>query len=125
MFELKHKGKCYVFCSGDKRLRIHFWSSYIVRISYTEGREFVDRDYSIVCGCPMEPTVTVEETRHTYILRAEGITVTVCPDTGALSYYGRNGTLLTREPRRGGKWLTRKDVYRKCLQFRDERGCLR
>lgn len=112
MFELKHQGAAFLFCAGERRLRISFWSDSIVRVSYTEGREFLDRDNNIVCAAPEEVQVTAQNCGDSFQLRSSALCIQICKRSGALAYYDKSGRLLMREPERGGKWLTLKDIHR-------------
>lgn len=98
---------------GERRLRIGFVSPSCVRVTYTEGRLFQDGPSRIVTAQvgTYEPP-KVEEDQEYFAFSTSALRVTVDKRTGALSYWNAAGTLLTREPHRGGKWLTAKPIFR-------------
>lgn len=101
-----------VFRQGEKLLRIRFMSSSIVRVSYTEGREFHDRSSRIVVVKPELVSVKFQETATEFRLASGALTVEVNKQSGALRYLDAEGRVLMREPQPGGKLLTPKDVHR-------------
>lgn len=97
---------------GEQRLRIRFLSPGILRVSYTEGRDFVDRPSRMVVAEPKRVDLKVQDGEESIRLGGPGLTVEIDKRSGALSYWNAEGKLLTREPERGGKWLTAKEVRR-------------
>lgn len=112
MFVLKDGGPAAVFACGDQLLRVGFVSPGCVRITYTQGRDFQDRPSRVVVGdrACIRHRMTEQEERFT--LATDALSVAVDKRSGALSYWTRDGSLLTREPCTGGKWLTPKELYR-------------
>jgi alpha-D-xyloside xylohydrolase len=113
LFELQNDGVT-TFASADgQRLRIVFISPSIVRISFTQGRDFSDLPSRIVtCREPMPEPFDLRTTEESLLLSTSFLAVEVNRDSGALTYRDGAGRLLFREPERGGKWLTPKPIYR-------------
>lgn len=101
-----------LFYQGDRLLRIRFVSPLIVRVTYTEGRGFVDRRSRIVTAEPGRVAVELREDDRSIRLASDALTVEMNRHTGSLRYFSAFGKLLTCEPENGGKWLTPKPVYR-------------
>jgi alpha-D-xyloside xylohydrolase len=101
-----------VFRDGDRRLRVWFVTEAIVRVTYTQGREFLDRPSRIVVGEGDEVSVEVREEPETYVVASRALTVLVRKASGALTYVSGGGEVVMREPEGGGKWLTPKEVTR-------------
>lgn len=97
---------------GPKRMRMAFCSPSSVRVTYTEGRDFQNRPSRIVTAGRDCVNFDLSEDDQTYVLSTSSLTVKIRKQSGALSYYGADGQLLTREPSRGGKWLTPKKLFR-------------
>lgn len=98
--------------SGEERLRIRFVTPSIVRVTFTRGREFVDRGSSIVVDQPDPVAPRITDERGSYLLATDALAVRIDRATGALSYHDAGGALLVREPARGGRRLVQKAVYR-------------
>lgn len=111
MFSLESKDSA-VLEENGRRLRVAFVTPSIVRVTYTEGRPFQDRPSRIVTAKLSYQEFQTRETREDFILSTPALTVEVNKLSGALTYRNGAGALLTREPPRGGKWLTPKEVYR-------------
>lgn len=101
-----------LFLKADKRLRIRFVSPSIVRVTYTEGRDFIDRRSRIVVKEPERVAVSNRETEHSFRCSSCMLRIEIDKQTGALSYWRADDELLIREPKGGGKWLAPKEVYR-------------
>lgn len=112
MFSVELEQGCAVLRQEEKRLRIGFISPLIVRVTYTEGREFIDQPSRIVCALPEQVAVKVHENGQHIRVTSSELAVEVDRHSGALAYFDASGKLLTREPERGGKWLTPKDIHR-------------
>jgi alpha-D-xyloside xylohydrolase len=112
MFTLKSNDGAAVFESGDRHLRVAFPAAEIARVTYTEGKEFSDNPSRIVSYKSLLVAFDVREEGETFVLAASGLTVVLNKLTGALSYMDSSGRMLMREPERGGRWLTAKEVNR-------------
>lgn len=117
MFEIEKHAESIVFQSGGRHLRIIFSAAEIVRITYTEGRDFVDRPSRIVVPVGECPPFDLREDPEEWVISSLALMVRVRKDTGALSFFSAAGKPLFREPDRGGKWITQKQVNRNV--FRD------
>ncbi len=111
-FTLRHIDRTAVFECGPKRLRIAFCTPSSVRVTYTEGRPFQDRPSRIVIAGQAEAEFALSEDDQAFVLNTSALAVKVQKQSGALSYHDAQGRLLTREPDRGGKWLTPKKLFR-------------
>lgn len=111
-FVLLKSGSTTVFRCGEKLLRLSFPNASCVRVTYTEGRPFQDKPSRIVVaqGPGVEPKVS--EDAESFSIATGALTVVLQKATGALSYWNGAGKLLTREPPRGGRWMTPKKLYR-------------
>lgn len=116
MFQIKKQAESMVFQSGDRYLRILFVSSAIARITYTEGRDFVDRPSRIVVPISEPVALDLQEEEKEWVLSSSDLTVHLKKVTGALSFFHAEGRLLFREPERGGKWLTKKRITRNVFE---------
>jgi alpha-D-xyloside xylohydrolase len=91
------------------------WSSRTVRVRYTLASRFSERPSLTVAPCAAgAPAVpfSVTERADALVLATDGLQVEVATATGALTYRTADGTLLTREPDRGGKTLAPVEVFR-------------
>lgn len=98
--------------SGSKRLRIRFVTPSIVRVTYSEGRPFLNRLSRIVVSNKRAVAAEMIRKNDTYLIFTSELQIVVDIHSGALNYFDSAGELLVREPKRGGKWLTEKDVCR-------------
>ncbi|PTY00126.1 glycoside hydrolase family 31 protein [Opitutus sp. ER46] len=112
MYTLESHGPAVIFACGERRLRVQFVTSAIVRVTVTEGRPFKPHTSLIVETPPPAVACTLEEQPEAFVLRTAALRVHVARATGALSYFDAADRLLVREPERGGKWLTPRDVIR-------------
>lgn len=112
MFILESNDGSVIFTSDTKRLRIAFITESIVRITYTDGRPFLTRPSRIVTSRKSFAKYVLREDAEVFTLTTPALTVIVNKASGAIRYQDVTGKLLMREPERGGKWLTAKDVYR-------------
>ncbi len=87
---------------------------HVVRITYTKGKIFNERPSRIVVDDQGYAPYEVQECEGSVRLRTSALEVRLA-ESGALSFYDVSGRLLMREPDRGGKWLTAKDVLRQCF----------
>jgi alpha-D-xyloside xylohydrolase len=94
-------------------LRIGFLAPQIVRVTCTAtDRSFLDRPNRIIIADRSWIAFDLHEEAGAFTLRTSAITVRVDRRTGSLTYLRADGGELIREPARGGRWLTPKDVYR-------------
>jgi alpha-D-xyloside xylohydrolase len=113
MFELVSNDGAVVLANGEgQRLRIGFFSPCVARITFTQGREFLDKPSRIVTAKARNGNATIRESGRYLHLSTEAMEIRVDRETGALIHSDASGNVLFSEPERGGKWLTRKPVYR-------------
>lgn len=119
MLRLESNDDGAVFAWASARLRIAFVSESIVSVTYTDCRAFLGQPSRIVICDERYTGYALAETGSTFTLSTPALTVIVDKQSGRLSYLGRGGRLLVSEPERGGKWLTRKKVYRNIFKDSD------
>ncbi len=112
MFILESNDGSAIFTSDTRRLRIAFITESIARITYTDSRPFLTRQSRIVTSRKSFTKYVLSEDAEVFTLATPALTVIVNKVSGAIRYQDAEGKLLMREPERGGKWLTAKDVYR-------------
>ncbi|MCH6255965.1 glycoside hydrolase family 31 protein [Puniceicoccaceae bacterium K14] len=100
------------FVDGERSLRIAFVTSSIVRVSYIEGRAFVDAESQIVTANSDFEEFEVSEEETFYRIVTAALEVRVSKSSGALSYLDKEGKVLHKEPERGGRTLVSKPLYR-------------
>jgi alpha-D-xyloside xylohydrolase len=120
MFILESNEGAAIFTSDTRRLRVAFITESIARITYTEGRPFSTRQSRIVTSHKKYAKHLLREDAASFTLSTPALTVIVNKASGAIRYQDAKGKLLMREPERGGKWLTAKDVSRNI--FRKDAG---
>jgi alpha-D-xyloside xylohydrolase len=109
-----------IFRLGEKLMRIRFVTPSIVRVSYTEGREFRDKCSRIVVAEPEPVNLTMQGSDTGFCLASGALTVELDKQSGALRYLDAEGRLLVREPERCGKLLTPKEVRRNIFARKGE-----
>ncbi len=112
MFQMRNSEGTLTFTEGTRLLRLTFVKPGIVRVTYTEGRDFSTRPSLIVTATEHYVGCTVTESEGEYRVFTPEMTVVLDRQTAALRYYDGAGKLLLREPARGGKHLTPRAVYR-------------
>ncbi len=112
MFRLEGNRKSLVLASDTQRLRIGFVSEAIARVTMTANRPFQERPSLSVVANAWYPDYVLAEDADQFRVSTVSMSLTVDKQTGAIGYYDGEGRLLTREPDRGGKWLTPKEVYK-------------
>ena len=112
MYTVELRSDGVVFCEGDRRLRIRFVANSIARITYTQGREFLDRPSRIIVAPAAEVAFDLRDEQECYALSSTTLKVTVNKSTGALGYFDAAGGVILREPEGGGRSLTSKTVTR-------------
>lgn len=110
------------FNSQPDGLLIHFsgglikltpYSDRIVRVRYTRQPELSTQESLIVTGQPAaESKFSVHETTEDILFSTAELTILINKQTAAFTYQDKQGTLLTKEPRRGGKTLVPTDVVK-------------
>ena len=112
MFTVERRADGVVFREDDRKLRIRFMTDSIVRVTYTQGSEFLDRASRIVVAPPAEVAFDLREEPTRYVLATSCLIVTVSKLTGALAYFDPAGAMLMREPQSGGRSVTSKTITR-------------
>jgi len=112
MYKLESHDGAAVFSSDGTRLRVGFVADGTVRVTCTEGREFLDKPSRIVSEARSFVPFELRDEGTRFTLASGALTVELDKATGALSYADASGKLLMREPKRGGRWLTPKEVRR-------------
>ncbi len=112
MFTMMSRSDGVVFREDDRLLRVRFMTDSIVRITYTQGREFLDRPSRIVVAPSVNVAYGLRDEHQSYVLSTAMLNVTVNKSTGALAYSDAAGTVLMCEPERGGRSLTPKALTR-------------
>jgi len=112
MFHLASRESSPIFTAGDKRLRIAFVNRAIARVTYIEGRPFKNGPSLIVTAPSDFDGFQIHELDKDYLVFTEALRIEVSKQTGALRFLDAKGQQLLREPIRGGKWLTPREIYR-------------
>ncbi len=112
MFTVERRSDGLVFREGDRMLRIGVMTDSIARITYTQGREVLDRPSRIVVANPADVAFELHDEQQSYVLSTVAMNVALNKFTGALGYFDAAGALLMREPEGGGRLLTPKPVTR-------------
>ena len=112
MLALTNSDGVLTFSDGVRLLRLAFVSAGIVRVTYTEGREFCAKPSLIVTATGSFHGYAVTEADGRYRVSTAELVVAVDKQTAALAYYNAAGNLLLQEPARGGKHLTPRAVHR-------------
>jgi alpha-D-xyloside xylohydrolase len=112
MFEIESNGESLVLRSEASRLRVGFVTKSIARVTMTGSQPFEQRASLAVVANSWAPNYTIDERAGEVRVATPSLAIVVAKDTGAIRYFDGQGRLLAREPDRGGKWLTPKDVYR-------------
>ena len=112
MYTLEQNTDVATFRDDERLLRISFTAPTIVRITFTEGKPFKDQPSLIVENRPHFPGYQLTDGPVDFTLQTTALKLRVNKQTGAISYYDHHEKTLLREPDRGGKWLTEKDVFK-------------
>jgi len=112
MFNLQVNNGEVILAKNGKKLRIRFITENIVRITFTEGKPFKTTPSPVVVANAVFAGYRLQETNTEFVIATNALKLLVSKHTGAISYCDASGNLLVREPERGGKWLTRKEVYK-------------
>jgi alpha-D-xyloside xylohydrolase len=57
-----------------------------------------------------------EENASDFAISTSELKLVITKETGAISYFDKSGKLLLREPERGGKWLTSKQIFKNAFK---------
>ncbi|MGJ8653618.1 MAG: TIM-barrel domain-containing protein [Opitutaceae bacterium] len=120
MYNLFNKEQACEFVAGEKRLRIAFVNTEIVRVSYIAADEWIDAPSELVTEPSTFEEFTVTEEATSFLVATEALQVRVLKASGALSFMNAAGRVLQQEPARGGKSLTRKEVFRNVYDIEAE-----
>ncbi|MFD2877125.1 DUF4968 domain-containing protein [Paenibacillus rhizoplanae] len=99
--------------TSEGMMHIGWCTPGIARIRYTLNAELSGKESLMVVSRPAAENVEYNVTElpgHLEISTGQ-LTIEVDKETCAFSYRAADGTLLTREPARGGKTLERTEVY--------------
>lgn len=112
MFKLESDNGAVILADNEKRLRIKFVTEKIARITLTEGKPFKATHGPIVITDAVFTGYRLQENDTCFVISTPALGLNIDKRTGAISYFDAHGNLLVREPERGGKWLTPKEVYK-------------
>jgi alpha-D-xyloside xylohydrolase len=112
MFQIESERPALILSSATSRLRIGFVTDSIARVTMTGLQPFQERPSLSVVSTSWNSSYTLEEDAESFRISTPLLAITIDRTTGAIRYFDHEGELLAREPERGGKWLTPKDVYR-------------
>jgi alpha-D-xyloside xylohydrolase len=112
MFQFESNQPALILSSETSRLRIGFVTESIARVTLTGTQPFQQRPSLAVIANSWHANYTVDEDAGELRVGTPALALTIDRNTGAIRYFDGEGRLLVREPDRGGKWLTPKDVYR-------------
>lgn len=68
MFTAEIRSDGVLFMEGDRRLRLRFMTDSIVRITCTQGREFLNRPSRIVISSPAEVAFDLHDETQRYLV---------------------------------------------------------
>ncbi len=101
--------------TGHGILKLKVINSSIVRIMYSLDEELSDRIGIGLVEISNESPWSYEESDDFVTLKTDLLRVTVSKSTAAITYYDKDGILLTREPASGGKELIPYDSFRQII----------
>ncbi|MCC5843445.1 MAG: DUF4968 domain-containing protein [Verrucomicrobia bacterium] len=84
----------------------------IIRVRHTVEAEFASRESLIVLPTETKGRLQVLEEENSLVLSTSEIRLEINRDTGAFTWFDKDGNLLTREPAEGGKTLEEITVNR-------------
>lgn len=103
------------------KLKLEVYDHSIIRVVYTQEAEFSDKKSLIVL--PRTSTHTnwrIDDKDTSVELITDKIRIVINKKTCSFAYYDINGRLLTKEPDKGGKYLTKIDVYKNIYNKQQE-----
>lgn len=99
--------------TSEGTLQLIVYTANIVRVRYALEQSPLTHESLMIVAQPVPETAfEVHETSHMIILTTSAIEIQIKKETAAFVYRDRQGQLLTREPERGGKTLTKTPVFR-------------
>ena len=99
--------------TSEGTLQLIVYTANIVRVRYALEQSPPAQESLMIVAQPVPETAfEVHETSHMIILTTSAIEIQIQKETAAFVYRDRQGQLLTREPERGGKTLTKTPVFR-------------
>jgi alpha-D-xyloside xylohydrolase len=101
-----------IFACGKSRLRIAFHSPSIARITFTEDKPFQTLPSLMVTSTERFSDYEITETATAFTIMTRQILLQICKKTAAIEYFDRHGSLLLREPTKGGKHLKKRSITR-------------
>jgi len=112
MFTIENRDGTVILADGKRRLRIAFVNESIARVTLAEGRPFGAKPSLIVTAGASCRDFRLTESAGEFTVATAALRLVVNRATGAIRYLDAAGRLLVREPERGGKWLTGKEIFR-------------
>lgn len=111
MYVLISNQGCVILGNGSLRLRIAFITESTARITFTDGKPFEPGPSIIVTTQSTFTGYELKENPTNFTIFTPIITLIIDKESGVISYFDQKGNMLLSEPKRGGKWLTKKQVY--------------
>jgi alpha-D-xyloside xylohydrolase len=94
-------------------IKVTPYAAHIVRVRYTLETSFSTREsLAVQPGLSPSSDFSIDETECDIIFSTPELTIRINRQTGAFTYLDSSGTLLTREPDRGGKTLIPAEVIK-------------
>jgi alpha-D-xyloside xylohydrolase len=112
MYQVTQNATSCEFNDGEKRLRIAFVNTEIVRISYIEGASFPDLQNHLVTATADFDGFRLAQVGDNFVITTDALKLCISKASGAIRFMDTSGRVLQQEPPGGGKWLTRKEVFR-------------
>lgn len=123
MFKLQDRADSILFSDGPRRLRISLITESIARLTLTENKPFKTEPSLIVETKSFFTDYRLDEKADDFQITTPAMKLVIHKENGAVSYYDVQGRLWVREPDRGGKWLTAKEVYRYVYDKNTKASC--
>jgi alpha-D-xyloside xylohydrolase len=93
------------------RLKLEPYSNSIIRIIYAE-KEFSNKPSLAVTKDHLKCEWNFNETNTHINVKTDLLTLSISKESCAISYFDAEGSLLTKEPDRGGKFLDKFDIFK-------------
>ncbi len=107
----RRKGNALLLKTSEGRIKLQVCADDVIRVVYTREKAFSTRQSLMIVSRELGPTRwDVAETSASIVLRTPRLQLSVCRATGAFTWMDARGTVLTREPERGGKTLSPVEV---------------
>jgi alpha-D-xyloside xylohydrolase len=81
-------------------------------VTFTEDKPFKEESSLIVERQLAYSSYSLNENETDFTISTNALKLVIRKENGAISYFDNDGKLLMREPDRGGKWLTAKQVFK-------------